>query len=468
MISRIFPAAYRPSRFLPSRSVWTTAAWLVGVLTIVASAASADSVTFLPDDAGAARARWQLIEGARQSLEVSYFSIGDDAVSRRFVESLAEASQRGVRVRLVVDAMHNNIPPSLQLALLHAGVQVRQYHARRFGKRIPEFERMPQFKRMHDKTLVSDGREMILGSRNIDSGHFGLHCRESDNFRDVDIHVRGEIVADVCHYFQCLWTSPEVSFAGSCSLQNQIEKDGRGKEKAKDGGHDRRLPEEITAADGQPIEIPTESFRFVYDPAGRIPGDSSGTRGALYDLVARARHSIVLETPYFLPTSEFGRVLQSALKRNVRVIVLTNSRSSTNHPLAYGGYLNVIRRYRGLEIWEYDGPRILHSKAMVVDGETAVMTSFNFDPRSAYQDTQVGLVMHDRQAAERLLAIMETHFARARYVAGKSRRGCFTPIPPYSIDHPVFGRIGAHRPSKRRHDRAPMPRLIAPLVRRQL
>ncbi|NQT39252.1 MAG: phosphatidylserine/phosphatidylglycerophosphate/cardiolipin synthase family protein [Planctomycetes bacterium] len=462
MISRISPAAYRPSRFLPSRSVWTTAAWLVGVLTIAAGAASADSVTFLPDDAGAARARWQLIEGARQSLEVSYFSIGDDAVSRRFVQSLAAASRRGVRVRLVIDSMHNNIPPSLQLALLHAGVQVREYHVRRSG------DRMPQFRRMHDKALVSDGREMILGSRNIDSGHFGLHRCESDNFRDVDIRVAGAIVADVCRYFQCLWTSSEVKPVDPCRLRKQIGNGDRPSPTTSGNDHHGLPLEAVAASTGQAIEIPTESLRFVYDPAGRIPRDSSGTRGALYNLVAGARHSIVLETPYFLPTGEFGRVLQSALKRNVRVIVLTNSLSSTNHPLAYGGYLNVIRRYRGLEIWEYDGPRILHSKAMVVDGETVAMTSFNFDPRSAYQDTQVGLVMRDRQAAERLLAIMETHFARARYVAGRSRRSYWIPIPPYSVDHPVFGRPGTHRPSKRRHDRAPMPRLIAPLVRRQL
>jgi putative cardiolipin synthase len=44
---------------------------------------------------------------------------------------------------------------------------------------------------------------------------------------------------------------------------------------------------------------------------------------------------------------------------------------------------------------------------MVVDGTTAYIGTYNFDPRSENLNTEVGVIVHHAGMAQRLLAIME-------------------------------------------------------------
>ena len=81
--------------------------------------------------------------------------------------------------------------------------------------------------------------------------------------------------------------------------------------------------------------------------------------------------------------------------------ILTNALSATDMLLVYGAY----RRYRGAllaagaEIHEFspvpkpDRKRdVLHSKVFVIDGTQAIIGSLNFDLRSAFTNTELGLL----------------------------------------------------------------------------
>ncbi|MEX2559590.1 MAG: hypothetical protein WD403_06725, partial [Pirellulales bacterium] len=77
-------------------------------------AAAADVVRILDSNWEAAQARIDLIEQARTEIVLSYYSIANDKLAGMYLSLLRDAAQRGVAVRLVVDAMHNHIPSQVQ------------------------------------------------------------------------------------------------------------------------------------------------------------------------------------------------------------------------------------------------------------------------------------------------------------------------------------------------------------------
>ena len=405
---------------LSDRAVWrrsTLAAWVV---CFVATAAvplrpsRADSVTLLGSDQLAARACFELVQLAQRELDLAYFSIGDDAFSGEFLARLADAARRGVRVRIVVDGLNNHIPPGGQDMLLESGVQLREYHRPRLGRAWSLTQRL------HDKFLCRDRSEMILGSRNIAAAHFGLEPCDADNYLDLDLRIDGTAVGAACHYFNQLWGSRQLDQVAYDALARragrQLRKLFRPEPAADRAAVAVRLPPAAgpPAIEWETLDIAPDCVQLLYDPAGQKdrPG---GVHAELCRLLDSAERSIVIESPYVVLEGDCGRALQAALARNVQVSILTNSLASTNHVIVFPAYRDSIRKYQklGAEVWEYTGPRILHVKAVVVDGSVAGVMSFNFDPRSAYLDTQTGILVRDPRLAAQLLCAMQVHFAAA-------------------------------------------------------
>jgi putative cardiolipin synthase len=128
---------------------------------------------------------------------------------------------------------------------------------------------------------------------------------------------------------------------------------------------------------------------------------------------------------------EFFRALRS---RGVRVVVVTNSLASNDVAMVYGGY----SKYRtqllelGVELWEVmafplkagdekglaSERRGLHAKTFVIDREQLFIGSFNWDPRSARINTEMGAII---QSAELASGLVESTLAAMPYDAWQVR-----------------------------------------------
>ncbi len=419
------------------------ALWLVCVGAACAQIANADSVTLLAADNEAARARFELIDSARHEIDLAYFIIENDRFSKALVRSIHAAARRGVRVRMVVDGFCNGIPLQTRVALLRAGVQLREYHRPRFLR--------PQLaiRRLHDKYLCADRSNMIVGGRNISNAYFGLKPGVHTNYLDLDIQVQGESVHAAFRYFNELWASPELhhvtsmnvmlntapQFLNSCYRDVRERLDNSGRPMATQERHRGRF---------ETLQIPPYVVEFLYDPDGK-KDESVGVHARLYQLFESARREIVIETPYFVPDDRLSQILEAALKRKVRVIILTNSLETTDRAIVYPAYRDLIKKQLklGAEIWEYKGAYMLHGKAVVVDGLAAGITSFNCDPRSAYLDTQTGVLIHDRRLAVQVLQAMQTHFVNATPLHDPRRPmgipSQMLPEQPATPSAPTFG-----------------------------
>jgi cardiolipin synthase C len=148
-----------------------------------------------------------------------------------------------------------------------------------------------------------------------------------------------------------------------------------------------------------------------------------------------AQSEFVLVSPYFVPQDRGVEWLRGMRQRGLRVVVVTNSLSSTDVTPVHAGYSRSRKRLleAGVELWEIrDDPArrdrerrglghsasSLHTKAFAVDRRYLFVGSFNFDPRSADINTEMGIVVDSPSlaapAVERLFQVLPTQAYRLR------------------------------------------------------
>jgi cardiolipin synthase len=160
------------------------------------------------------------------------------------------------------------------------------------------------------------------------------------------------------------------------------------------------------------ILVSPETYPMKATPARESPGmvvisapspaRSSKARVLFQVLLASARKSIDINSPYFLPDESARRELETAVARGVRVRIITPG-DANNHPMArrasrrrYGELLQA-----GVKIYEYQ-PGMIHAKILMIDGQWAVVGSTNFDSRSFDLNDEVNVAVRSDSVVARL------------------------------------------------------------------
>ncbi len=413
--------------------------------------ALADRVRLLETDREAAEARVEMVLGAQEEILASAFIFGDDPFTLTSLALLRDASRRGLTVQVIVDAQWNKIPRAVQAHLLAEGIEIREYHPFRFD-RLHWVTR-----RMHDKMAVVDGRVLLAGGRNVESTYFGFGRQiKRRNYIDLDLQVEGDAAGEARSYFLSLWSSREVRIVKARAEPSEIQKAAGLLDQYK-----AWLDERIEKARNDPDRpapnlVEVGPVRFLHEPIGKKTRGDSGVGIELRDLLDGARESVLIESPYLVPTKAFQESLRRALARGVRVRILTNSLGTTDNLWPQAAYVgekkDLVRQ--GVELWEYSGPECLHTKAGLIDGETAIVGSYNLDPRSERLNTELALVFQDQALAAELQRTMDEHLERSVRI---DEQGF-----PEGADEPYPG-ISRGKVLKLR-----LLRLLAPLIRSQI
>jgi putative cardiolipin synthase len=176
------------------------------------------------------------------------------------------------------------------------------------------------------------------------------------------------------------------------------------------------------------------------DPAKTL--DPTPERGMLalaqvFDATGPPARSFDLISPYFVPGEKGTAAIASVARRGVRVRVLTNSLAGTDVAVVHSGYAK--RRCElaraGVQLYELKptiataslkGAHVagspagssrasLHAKTFALDEDRIFVGSFNFDPRSALLNTEMGLVIHSPTLARRLAATFDGAIVQNAY-----------------------------------------------------
>jgi putative cardiolipin synthase len=403
-------------------------------------------------------ARAWLADNARQTIEVQYFIWSTDNIGILAAEALLRAADRGVRVRVIVDDLLIDAPDKSLLALArHPNIDIRIYNPTTsvgvpFHKRVlnvlGDFRGVNQ--RMHDKTVVVDGKVAITGGRNMAAEYYDY--KHDYNFRDRDALLLGEVVKAMQASFENFWAS-ELSVKveelyGGIGLVRKNVRVGDDEIKqiyrelhAYANSPENFAPEVRAAVEAAPTafarltqQMVWGKVEFISDRPGKNDnrvrlGGGGLTAAALARLVEGARERIVIQSPYLVLSDKAMAFFRQVKARGVRVRVNTNSLASTDNLPAFSGYRNQRGELleMGLEIFEYkpdpevqrrlmqrsaaakDKPPVfaLHAKTMVVDSRTVYIGTFNFDPRSENLNTEVGVIIHNVALARAVEAAIE-------------------------------------------------------------
>jgi putative cardiolipin synthase len=318
---------------------------------------------------------------------------------------------------------------------------------------------------MHNKSFTADGVATIIGGRNIGDEYFG--AGEGVGFIDLDVIAVGSAVAAVQKSFDEYWDSGSAYPAERilpAATPAQIERfDALGAETGASPEAQQYLTDVRNTEIVHDMIARTMNWEWcraqlaVDDPAKGL--DKAERKGYLMadleQLLGSPQHELYLVSPYFVPTKTGVTAFTKMRARGVKVAILTNALEATDVAAVHAGYAksreDLLRA--GVELWELkrsaagapagqstqpkrsshgsggsgssgdSGGASLHAKTFAVDGERVFVGSFNFDPRSAALNTEMGLVIGSPELAGRVAAAFNDKVPAAAYAVHLSSKG---------------------------------------------
>lgn len=326
------------------------------------------------------------IEGAARSITIEAYIYWAGEIGLKFAQALAAASQRGVRVKILLDAFGSaNVGTEILKILETGGCHLAWYnpirwtHLRRINNRT------------HRKSLIIDGRIGFTGGAGI-ADHWTGDAQDDKHWRDLQIRVEGPAVRPL-----------QTGFA-----QNWLECTG----------------ELVTGPYFYPAPVAVGSLALQTIMSS--PETGASTVRVMYCMaISAARTSIDIANPYFVPDHVSIDLFRDAVKRGVRIRVMVAGTSNDNLTARF----NSVRLYgalleAGVELYEYN-QTMMHHKIMIVDGLWSTVGTSNFDNRSFSHNEENNVSAVDQSLALSMLESFERDLAICERVTldGWRRRG---------------------------------------------
>jgi cardiolipin synthase A/B len=299
------------------------------------------------------------IREASSHIHITAFILGRDDTGRRIVNLLAERAREGVKVRLLLDAVGSMFS---SLSFVNP-IRDSGGHVGRFMPVLPFTSRGSANLRNHRKIAVFDHCIAIVGGHNLAREYIGpTHLAR--RFQDFGAVIEGPAAALLNEVFIADWCFATRESAAA-------------------------LRAEIPADCVSKVHGGTELQVVASGPD--VPGDP--LYEGIVSMIQEATRSIWIVTPYFIPDDVLLRSLIVKARAGKEVTLITPRRS--NHPVADFARKHYMRELQraGANVLLF-GPGMLHSKAMIVDDNVALLGSPNFDLRSLFVNFEIGVLVH--------------------------------------------------------------------------
>lgn len=280
-----------------------------------------------------------MLDATRQATKYIYWEVyifqDDTDPAFNFFDVLIEKAKEGVKVVMILDAFGSMYLSSETVEKLNeAGVEVL------FFKKL--------LRRVHRKILIVDGKVAFLGGVNIGQ----LYVK----WPDLQLKITHKSVIK-----SLLWT-----FSRSYILC---------------GGKDKSL-EKIR--DSSPSRKTKIWFIDHFPSIGKFL-----LREYYQEKIARARKSIIIVSPYFVPRPWLLRILKDAMDRGVSIEIVVPEKTDSD----FMNFANMIfiRLASQIGIKFYLGKEMNHAKAMLIDGKEGLVGSNNLDSQSFIFNTEASV-----------------------------------------------------------------------------
>lgn len=412
----------------------------------------------LYDPLEALAARLYLIDTVEKTLDLQYYIWDNDKIGKLALDAIIRAADRGVKVRILIDDNNSKNMQSSYLALdQHINIDVRLYNPYRF-RNFRAMDILLDLKRinrrMHNKSFIADNQIALIGGRNMSDQYYNV----SDNyqFSDVDVLLVGAAADEIVHSFDEYWNDdyaypvldvvdyrksplrfPELkaeldAHAHETTIQNYLNLANRSQTFE-------------TWLNGN-IQLDWVEADVVKDSPSKIKSRAPKEEHLNFQLLQhldQPEHSVDIISAYFVPEKQGTERLKQLAEQDINVRILTNSYQANDVPLVHAFYAkyrqdlleNNVQLYEFLAAPEAahlnsnteelaDKAKIsmkglsrssLHAKMMAIDEKQVFIGSFNLDPRSAYLNTEIGVLLHSPSLAKTVHQTMDDNLKKYAY-----------------------------------------------------
>ena len=334
---------------------------------------------------------WQDLRDARQSITIVMYYAGPGPLADTVASILKERARSGVPTFYVYDPIGSSeLPVSWFDGLREAGVNVAEFRPLRWYR----LHRANH--RTHVRSIVVDGAIGYTGGFGFDDQWLG-DGRSEDHWRDVNVRITGPPVRQLQEIFVAHWTEATGHLLVGDLLFTPEQQPDRAR---------RDAAARSRASDTARVGVMTSPASIGGSMAERMLALS----------IATASETLWITSAYFVPDTDFMRMLCDAAARNVDVRVLTNGRRTDVKLTWHAGR----RSYEtlldgGVRIFEYRST-VLHSKTLVADGRWSAIGTINIDNRSLSYNEEVCMLALDEQLGSYMMQVFREDCASAREV----------------------------------------------------
>ena len=298
----------------------------------------------------------QTIATAEQSVRLEMYIFHPSEIAEAFRAELVAACRRGVRVRVLVDALGSiSLSDSFWDEFTANGGEFRWFNPLKLNRLVI---------RDHRKVLVCDQRVAFIGGFNISTEYTGNGV--TSGWRDLGMKICGPLAMELAQSFDQMFAIADF----------------------------KHRPFERLRRSRHQWTVSTPNSKLLLGAPGRQRNPIS--QALLADL--RKARCVQIICAYFLPSWKFRRELARIARAGGRVQLILAGKSDV--PLSQLASRSLYRRLMraGVEIYEYD-PQILHAKLFIIDG-VVYAGSANLDLRSLNSNYELLVRVEDAKLAE--------------------------------------------------------------------
>ena len=414
----------------------------------------------LDDAFSSIASRLHLINKAKYNIDLQYYIWENDSIGHLMLAELLKAADRGVKVRLLIDDQNGTkLDATLKQLAAHPNFEIKLFNPYKFRKlRVIDYAfRLKHINhRMHNKLIIADGAIAVTGGRNISREYFDA----SDNFQftDMDILFYGTAVQHANDVFHEFWNDnlsysvPQLLGNGNQEQLSKLRQYYELTALQKD-----QLKKRIELAEKQINKhlkdrpINWAKAHFIADSPNKIRGAATHNQliySQMLNIMGEPKQHLELVSAYFVPTRKGTDYLVNLSKNDVRIRILTNSFLANDVAVVHAFY----QKYRhdllqnGIKLYEFK-PYIernkrtwyevvtgnvipakgkntssLHAKFFDIDGMVFI-GSFNFDPRSANLNSEVGLVVESDVLQKYISKSLDQYLPQIAYELKLNKQG---------------------------------------------
>ncbi len=323
------------------------------------------------------------INQAEKSINMVFYIWSAQGLVNEVTQALINARQRGVTIHILLDSVGSRafLKSAECQVMRDNGIEVTEtLHVNLFRM---FFNRIDL--RQHRKIIVIDNQISYTGSMNMVDPKFFKKNSNVGEWIDIMVRINGPVSSVLNGLHAWDW-----------EIETSV-----------------KLPLDVPDCPLLPLEQNNSHAVQILATGPCFPDDLMAQ--SLSIAIFSARKSIVITSPYFVPSHNIAEALRIAALRGVEVsIILPKENDSLMVHWASRTFFDDLLA-AGVKIYNFN-KGLLHTKSMLIDNRLALVGTVNMDMRSFLLNFEVTMVVEDPAFANEISLLHESYIKNAELV----------------------------------------------------